>query len=334
MATQKHARLINLYIALLYTNTYLTAEKIRESVDGYQDGTTAEAFKRMFERDKADLRDMGIPIEVDKSMWDTAEGYKIRRRQAELAPITLTSEEAAAVNVASQLWGSRELSDAVQGAVLKLRASGVEISDDVPTIVSPLPARNTGSEKVIGLLKAAVESGQTVTFEHRTAGGATVTTRTVDPWGLVSHDGRWYFVGHDHARNDVRTFRVSRMGDDVRTIGAAEVLVPAGTDVRQIVRDAVMGETVGTARVWVADGRGRDIRLIGTVTESRELAGRSGDVIDLELRGSDWLARLLAGLGPDAVVLEPETLRAEVIARLRGVAGASEAAGNVAGVTQ
>lgn len=321
MAPQKQERLINLYIALLYTNSYLPADKIRESVQGYGECASDEAFKRMFERDKADLRDMGIPIEVHKWQWEEVEGYKIRRSQAELAPITLTTEESAAVSVAAQLWGSQELSNAVQGAVLKLRAAGVEISEDVPTIVSPLPPRNSGSETVISALKDAVDAGETVVFEHRPAGRATLSKRTVDPWGVVSHDGRWYFVGHDRDRNDVRTFRISRIAEGVKLSGSkALVPRPADRDVREIVRNAVLGEAQGTARVWVAAGRGRDVRHLGSVAESRELAGRAGDVIDVELRGSDWLARMIAGLGPDAVVLEPTELRDNVVARLQRVA--------------
>ena len=317
MAPQKHERLINLYIALLYTNSYLSADKIRESVNGYGECASDEAFKRMFERDKSDLRDMGIPIEVDKSMWDDFEGYKIRRNHAELAPITLTTEESAAVSVAAQLWGSRELSTAVQGAVLKLRAAGVEISEDIPTIVAPLPPRNSGSETVIGALRDAVDAGRTVEFGHRAAGSGVVTKRTVDPWALVSHDGRWYFVGHDHDRDAVRTFRVSRITEDVRLTSTSVVTRPDGSDVREIVRNAVMGAALGTARVWVAEGRGRDVRHLGSVAETRELAGRAGDVIELELRGSDWLTRVITGLGPDAVVLEPAALRDDVIARLQ-----------------
>ncbi len=321
MATQKHERLINLYIALLYTNTYLPADKIRETVQGYEGCASAEAFKRMFERDKSDLRDMGIPIEVHKWQWDDSEGYKIRRGQAELAPITLTAEESAAVSVAAQFWGSRELSTAVQSAVMKLRAGGVEVSEDIPTIVAPLPPRNQGSETVISALKAAVEAGQTVEFSHRPAGKSTVTKRTVDPWGLVSHDGRWYLVGHDHDRAAVRTFRVSRIADDAKGIGpVGAVKRQPGRDVRKLVRDAVMGEAIGTARVWVAEGRGRDVRTLGPVTESREIGGRAGDVVEVPLRGSDWLARVVAGLGPDAVVLEPAELRDNVIARLESVA--------------
>ena len=123
MATAKVERLVNLVIALLSTRGYITAEKIRSSVAGYSDSPSAEAFSRMFERDKNELRDLGIPLEVGRvSLLDAGEGYRINRDAYALPPVELTPDEAAAVAVATQLWESPELITATQGALLKLRA--------------------------------------------------------------------------------------------------------------------------------------------------------------------------------------------------------------------
>ena len=62
----KVERLMNLVIALLSTRTYITAERIRETVYGYSDSPSDEAFSRMFERDKNELRDLGIPLETGR----------------------------------------------------------------------------------------------------------------------------------------------------------------------------------------------------------------------------------------------------------------------------
>lgn len=75
----------------------------------------------------------------------------------------------------------------------------------------------------------------------------------------------------------------------------------------------------GTAIIWVADGRGRDVRRLASVRETRVLAERSGVVLEVPVRSWDWIARLVTGLGPDALVLEPAELRADVMARLRAV---------------
>src|SRR5690606_4414420 len=98
VATARVERLVNLVLCLLSTRQYLTAERIRATVPGYADAPTDEAFFRMFERDKAELRDLGIPLETGRnSVFDTADGYRIARRDYELGDIELAPDEAAAV---------------------------------------------------------------------------------------------------------------------------------------------------------------------------------------------------------------------------------------------
>ena len=119
---------MNLVIALLSTRSFITAERIRETVYGYADSASDEAFSRMFERDKNELRDLGIPLETGRvSQFDPTEGYRINRDVYALPAVELTADEAAAVAVATRLWESPELITATQGALLKLRAAGVDV---------------------------------------------------------------------------------------------------------------------------------------------------------------------------------------------------------------
>lgn len=329
MATSKVERLVNLVIALLSTRGYISAEKIRSSVAGYSDSPNAEAFSRMFERDKNELRDLGIPLEVGRaSAWDPTEGYRINRDAYSLAPVELTPDEAAAVAVATQLWESPELITATQGALLKLRAAGVDVDPDAPVaIASPAGVPGLrGSEEVLGILLSAIDSGQAVQFQHRPSRAEPYATRTVEPWGVVTEKGRWYLVGHDRDRDATRTFRLSRIGPDVTPIGPPGVVtVPKDVDLRKIVAQTVtevsVTATVGQARVWVADGRATALRRAGRPVDSRRLGDREGEVIELDIRAADQLARDIAGYGADALVLEPQPLRDEVLARLRAHAG-------------
>jgi proteasome accessory factor B len=326
MATSKVERLVNLVIALLSTRGYITAEKIRSSVAGYSDSPSAEAFSRMFERDKNELRDLGIPLEVGRvSALDAAEGYRINRDAYALPPVELTPDEAAAVAVATQLWESPELITATQGALLKLRAAGVDVDPDAPVaIASPAGVPGLrGSEDVLGILLSAIDSRRAVQFPHRSSRAEPFTTRTVEPWAVVTEKGRWYLVGHDRDRDATRTFRLSRIGAEVIPVGPADaVTVPDDVDLRKIVAETVAETpTGGRARVWVADGRATALRRAGTSTGVRELGGRDGEVIEFDIGSSDRLARDIAGYGADAVVLEPQSLRDDVLARLRAQAG-------------
>ncbi|MBS9535040.1 WYL domain-containing protein [Mycobacterium sp. M1] len=330
MATAKVERLLNLVIALLATRSYLTAEKIRSSVVGYIDSPSEEAFSRMFERDKNELRELGIPLETGKaSGFEVVEGYRINPQTYALPEISLTTEEAAAVAVAVQLWQSPELRANVEGAVAKLHAAGVDADPDRADVLVAPPAALPGihrAEPALNALMAAVESGQAVQFEHRPSPVAPYVTRTVEPWGVVIHGGRWYVVGHDRDRNAVRTFRMSRIGPDVRTIGATEVSRPETDDLHRIVADAVGDTPIGVqARVWVADGRAVALRRAGTVLERRSLGGRDGDVVGIDIGTFDRWAREIAGYGADAVVLDPPSLRGDVLARLtaRAAGGAA-----------
>src|SRR5436305_8797629 len=234
---------MNLVIALLSTRSYITAEKIRSSVAGYADSASDEAFSRMFERDKNELRDLGIPLETGRvSSYDPVEGYRINRDTYALPAVELTGDEAAAVAVATQLWESPELITATQGALLKLRAAGVDVDPEAPVaIASPAGVPGLrGSEDVLGILLSAIDSRQVVQFPHRPSRAEPYTMRTVEPWGVVTEKGRWYLVGHDRDRNATRTFRLSRIGAEVTPVGPpGAVTVPDGADLRRIVSQTV-----------------------------------------------------------------------------------------------
>ncbi len=317
---------MNLVIALLSTRSFITAERIRETVSGYADSASDEAFSRMFERDKNELRDLGIPLETGRvSQSDPTEGYRINRETYALPAVELTGDEAAAVAVATQLWESPELITATQGALLKLRAAGTDIEAVDAAIAftstAALPSLR-GSEEVLGILLSAIDSGHAVQFSHRSSRSDPYVTRTVEPWGVVTNKGRWYLVGHDRDRDAVRTFRLSRIGAEVEAIGPlGAVQRPEGIDLREIV-DRAVGEfpTSGQAKVWVADGRATALRRRATVLGPRILGGRAGEEIELDVGMIDRLAREVASYGPDAVALEPEALRADVLDRLRAQA--------------
>jgi proteasome accessory factor B len=323
MATSKVERLLNLVIALLSTRGYLSAEKIRSSVAGYSDNPSTEAFSRMFERDKSELRELGIPLETGRlSTFDPGEGYRINRDAYALPPVELTADEAAAVAVATRLWDSPELITATQGALLKLRAAGVDLDPDAPVSIAA-PAGQPGlrgSEGNLGKLLSAVDAGQAVQFSHRPSRTEPYTIRTVEPWGVLTERGRWYLVGHDRDRDATRVFRLSRIGADVTAIGpVGAVSRPEDVDLRKIVAGAVTEVAAGPAgteaRVWVAEGRATALRRAGTSSGARQLAGRDGEIIEI-VGAADWLVREITGYGADAVVLQPSALRDEVLARL------------------
>ena len=183
-----------------------------------------------------------------------------------------------------------------------------------------------GSEDVLNALLSAIGAGRAVQFPHRPSRTEPYTVRTVEPWGVVTEKGRWYLVGHDRDRGATRTFRLSRIGDEVTPIGpAGAVIRPEDVDLREIVAKAVGDAPTGVrAQVWVADGRATALRRAGTSLGVRQVNGRDGEVIELDIGTTGRLVGDIAGYGADAVVLEPSSLRDEVLGRLRAHAGEEE----------
>jgi proteasome accessory factor B len=332
VSTVRAERLVNLVLCLLSTRQYLSAEKIRTIVPGYADSPNDEAFFRMFERDKSELRDLGVPLETGRnSVFDSVDGYRIARRDYELADIDLEPDEAAAVALAARLWDSPELAGAARGALVKLRAAGVDVHDEDAAAVQP---RVRAADPAFWPLLGAVQAGQVVRFAHRKHPGDRAQLRTLEPWGVVSWRGRWYVVGYDRDRRDARCFRLSRIVGDVTPAGrAGEVRRPEGVDLFSYVYGSPDVRHSSTqATLWLAAGRVQGLRRWARVVGQRTLDGIPGDLVQIDLLHLDTAARWIAGHGADAVVVSPESLRTAVLNRLASAAdgAAGQATGEAA----
>ncbi len=313
MSRAKSERLVNLTLALMSAGRLITVGEISRLVAGYEPtgGDAADvAFRRMFERDKEELRQLGVPVEVGPvdPLYGDEIGYRIRRDAYALPPLSLEPDEAAALGLAARFWSSAELADASASALRKLAAGGVEPAE----APAGFEARGPAAEPGFGPLTTAVRERQAVSFDYRRP-GAEPGRRRLEPWGVVSRRGHWYVVGHDRDRDATRVFRLSRITGAVVGDGPpAAYEIPAGVDLRAAVSDAAGSEPERTARVRLRPGTATRLRRRGALT---------GDVLELAYQSESWLAQELAGHGADVVVLEPPTLRAAVVAILRAAAG-------------
>jgi proteasome accessory factor B len=314
MSAKKTERLLNLVICLLHTRRFLSVQEIRSAVPGYDSGSE-EAFRRMFERDKEELRDLGIPLETgsDTAAHDDELGYRIARRDYELPPISLEPDEAAALGLAARLWQSAPLAGATGSALLKLRAAGV----DAPDTGGALEPRVGQGEPAFDACLSAVTQGRSLRFGYRASGRPAPEQRHVEPWGVVWWHGRWYVVGHDAARDDVRVFRLSRVVGAAEPVGEpGTVQVPAGTDLRALVARMAGEEPNGSATVRVRDGAAWALR--------REAMSARPDadgwqVLELGYSDPERFAQRVAGYGADVVVVAPPEARSAVVRRLEAL---------------
>jgi proteasome accessory factor B len=319
MSKRKTERLLGLVVCLLSTRRYLTADQIRQAVPGYPEQD--ELFKRMFERDKEDLRELGIPLETGfNHPFDDDLGYRVRQQAYELPELRLEADEAAVLGLAARVWQRAALEGAAAGALLKLRAAGVEAGEERPAPQGIEPRLGT-REPAFGPLWEAVRDRRPVTFSYLAPGRSEPQRRELEPWGVVNRYGRWYVAGWDRARDDKRVFRLGRIAGAVKFCGPpGSVTVPAGTDVRELVRARDSSPAPEhTALLRVRSGRGVGLRQHAVSVRPDETGPPGWDLVTTRFADVGWFADFAAEFGPDAVVLDPPDLRDAVIARLKGV---------------
>jgi proteasome accessory factor B len=314
MSRQKTERLLSLVVCLLSSRRFLTAWQIREAVPGYPEAQ--EAFKRMFERDKDELRELGIPLETGTNAPSDEEvGYRISRQAYELPEISLEPDEAAVLGLAARVWQRAELAGAAAGGLLKLRAAGIDAEEASQPGIEP---RLRTEEAAFGPLWRAVRDRRPVSFGYQAAGRAAPLRRNLEPWGVVNRHGRWYVVGLDTDRGEERVFRLSRIDGPVSFTGPpGAVTVPDGVDVPGSVRawDA-SPPSVRVATLRVRRGAGYGLRR--RASSDRPSPEEGWDLVQAPFSDVGWYADYIASFGADVVALEPVDLRDAVIRRLKG----------------
>jgi proteasome accessory factor B len=274
----------------------------------------------MFERDKDELRELGIPLETGANAGSDDEvGYRISRQAYELPEIMLEPDEAAVLGLAAKVWQRAELAGAAAGGLLKLRAAGIDAEETDQPGIEP---RLQTEDAAFGPLWRAVRDRRPVRFGYQAAGRTASQPRNLEPWGVVNRHGKWYVVGFDTDRGEERVFRLSRIDGPVTATGpAGTVVVPPGTDVRKLVR-AWDGEPppVRTAELRIRSGTGYGLRRRPLSDEPLPVqSGEQWDLVRTEFSDAGWYADYIASFGADVIVLDPVDLREAVIRQLKGV---------------
>lgn len=320
MAVRKSERLLNLIVMLLETPHPVTAEQIHRTIPGYgQDNW--DAFKRMFERDKEELREMGIPVELGSiDPWDTEQGYRIPKDRYYLPDLNLEPDELAALWLAAGLLRMSDPGPA-RTALMKL------------TEGQPPPAEGNLSWLTADLgltapnLSVALESvaaKKRVTFPYRSKDG--VRTRNVDPYGLSHRRGKWYLVGRDDKRDEVRSFRLDRVEGAIRLTNPSrpgpEYEIPEGFVLEGYIERPpfVQGSVPDKAVVrfdpstaWWVERSQPWLRLA--------YAGDHSATAEVEVTDDSGFVSWLLWFGDGAEVLEPQRLRDLTRERLEAIVG-------------
>jgi proteasome accessory factor B len=305
--TTKVERLVNLTVALLETRRPLSLAELKRST-GYYGQPDAEAARRMFERDKDELRRLGVPIETTSVPLSDEQGYRVPRRAYELPDVDLTGEEVAALALAVRMTGA----DGTPLALAKLAARApdpVEVLEPTTRVELPVDPVDAVADAVVGR--------RVLRFTYRRADGGQ-SERRIDPYAVVRRKAAWYVVGRDHDRAALRAFRLDRMTDRPQPEGPSGAFDPPDDlDVAAAVSGPELEGVVVTLAVaaparWAVELRG-----------GRTTGRYHGDDEVFEVTGlHPWRDRSwLLGLGADVTVLGPSELRAEIVGALDALVG-------------
>lgn len=265
-------RLLNLVIALLSTRTPLSRSTIQSTVAGYDADATVAAFERMFERDKEELRSMGVPIRTMTDVHGEVQGYVVDAEEYATRDLSLTADEIAVLNLAAQLWDDAVLESAAVTAVRKLESTVDDNIVSTPATFGVLTARDAA---LLPLLRA-VRDGRVVRFDYRKPGQTETTKRRVEPWSVHSRDGHWYLVGLDIDQGEQRVFRISRI------TGAVQVSATSVSERQHAISEDWQPELDDdvTVDVQIPEGVGAELRRLPrastsdgthyTITEGRQ----------------------------------------------------------------
>lgn len=166
---------------------------------------------------------------------------------------------------------------------------------------------------VIGQINRAVADRKTVEFGYWSLKSDERTTRKVDPYKIWFYDGTIYVIGHCHLRQDIRTFVIDR-------INMLQVLddcfkIPERFSFDDYVRNSfkVMQDELYTVTVRISPSWSRYIgEKIWHQSQRIQKLIDGGIEISFRVAGLDEIRQWVLGMGPEAVVVEPEELKQSV----------------------
>jgi proteasome accessory factor B len=319
-------RLTNLVVALMATEIGLTKQQILDNVSGYRQradaGARSDALEKMFERDKDELRTLGVPVETIGDPADPNDlreaRYRIPQAEYDLpSDIEFTAAELAVLQLAGSVWSAESASGDAKAGVRKIRALGIDGDEPIIGFAPRITARDAAFPQ----LQDAIEKSRIVAFDYLKPGEDSPRRRSIRPLALVDYEARWHVFGVDVDIDADRMFLLSRIVGDVRiTAKGFPPQLREGAGERAL-SGLEQVASQNSALLEVTPGTEASLRL-GRRATAAPTQGILVPFVDLHI-----LADELASYGPEVRVVEPTALREAVIARLIAVVETNADAG-------
>jgi proteasome accessory factor B len=311
-------RLLDLLILLLNAKRPLALDEIREAFPGEYDD---ESGRRKFERDKDELKQLGIPLRfVEEDDDEDESGYLVERDEAWLPELALEADERAVVYLAGLSLLDKSAfpyRDALASALRKIDGA----LPSLERVVIDAGERDVAPvEDSLRALEGAIAARKRVRFTYRAQYNDATAAREVEPYGLFRRRGRWSLVGFARERSSIRVFLVHRMRDVTVDKGAPDFEVPGDFRLADWAQLPAWRYEIAPPLTLELE-----LRADHAFVAERELGvAASGDgewrTVRIETTNPDALVRFVLGLGPAARIVAPAELRAQVKAQLAKVA--------------
>jgi proteasome accessory factor B len=321
----KPERLMNVLALLLASRNPVPFSEIAGRVIGYDDGAAPDALEKRFDRDREDLRELGVEVEYVRETAEMSGGYFVRKDAVFLRKIAITNEEAMLLSVAGRVGaaatGGGALFDALQSALRKLAVDTPLVDPAAGPIASlgvlRVDAGDPTSRQLVAGLAESIAKERRLKFRYQGMRDRSARPRRVSPWGLGMFRGAWYLAGFDHERRGIRVFKVARIQGKVAPDSgprAPEDSVPA--DFRM--EDHVPREAfdVGSSAPETVE-----LRVLGPPDRAAFSAGvkpkviseeGGTSVVSIEVRRPLGLVPWVLSCGGEVEVIRPASLRAAV----------------------
>jgi proteasome accessory factor B len=266
----------------------------------------------MFERDKDDLRNLGIVIEVGTfdPLFEDEAGYRIKPENYAFQLGEITNQEIALLSLAAEAWRGAALDSSALSALIKLRSIGIQ--SDLETLPDLAP-HAVSVDNNFATAISAINSRKVITFNYL-AEDLSQELRTLSPYAVASRLGYWYLYGLDHTRKAVRSFRFDRIPSDVLVSSKSSAFeIPDSFDLQKTTFDKG-AETI--AHLYLRAGRALALRVRSLpATDHRSIS--DWDLVEIRYQDRDTFIEELLWYSDDVVVDSPSDLRSEIVERLQ-----------------
>jgi proteasome accessory factor B len=296
--SRKSERLVNLTIALLATSRWLTKSEIYRTIDGYSGDLDAK--ERMFERDKEELRNLGIEIEVGSfdPLFEDEVGYRIRPEKYKIQISNLSELQFSLISLATQMWRGAVLSSQANSALLKLKSLGIE-SDAEGLSLNP-QRLDVSDENLLHIIDA-ISSKKVISFGYFNRDSVT-QDRAIEPLGVGTKNGFWYVAGRDLDKKEIRLFRLDRFSSAVKDQGRAGAFdSPSDFAMSDLLQSQARNNV---CRIKVRTDKAHALRKFSSIISSDD----DWDLLELSYATQGQLVRDLLWHRDDVAIMGPDEL--------------------------